>query len=127
VELILANHSSYPRIGDRPEYQLLRRTIAQWEKGEKIDADLRAAEDRLTEYALADQIDAGLDIVTDGQIRWYDPVSHLAEKLSGIRLTFGDPAPIYDGLQALPVDVLVDGEMYRGDMGGLLRRASAWV
>jgi 5-methyltetrahydropteroyltriglutamate--homocysteine methyltransferase len=86
MELILANHSSYPRIGDSPEYQLLRRTIAQWEKGEKNDADLQAAEDRLTESALADQIDAGLDIVTDGQVRWYDPVSHLAGKLSGIRV-----------------------------------------
>jgi len=86
MELILANHSSYPRIGDSPEYQLLRRTIAQWEKGEKTDADLQAAEDRLTESALADQIDAGLDIVTDGQVRWYDPVSHLAGKLSGIRI-----------------------------------------
>ena len=29
--------------------------------------------------------------------------------------------------EELGVDVLVDGEMYRGDMGGLLRRASAWV
>jgi 5-methyltetrahydropteroyltriglutamate--homocysteine methyltransferase len=86
MELILANHSSYPRIGDSPEYQLLRRTIAQWEQGEKTDADLQAAEDRLTESALADQIDAGLDIVTDGQVRWYDPVSHLAGKLSGIRI-----------------------------------------
>jgi 5-methyltetrahydropteroyltriglutamate--homocysteine methyltransferase len=86
MELLLANHSSYPRIGDSAEYQLLRRTIGQWEKGEKTDADLRAAENRLTELALADQIDAGLDIVTDGQIRWYDPVSHLAGKLSGIRI-----------------------------------------
>ena len=86
MELLLANHSSYPRIGDSAEYQLLRRTIGQWEKGEKTDADLRAAEDRLTEFALADQFDAGLDIVTDGQIRWYDPISHLAGKLSGIHI-----------------------------------------
>jgi hypothetical protein len=37
MELTLANHSSYPRIGGTPEHQLLRRTIAQWEKGEKPD------------------------------------------------------------------------------------------
>jgi len=86
MELLLANHSSYPRIGDSAEYQLLRRTIGQWEKGEKTDADRRAAENRLTELALADQLDAGLDIVTDGQIRWYDPVSHPAGKLSGIQI-----------------------------------------
>ncbi|MBZ5543244.1 MAG: hypothetical protein LAO07_06135 [Acidobacteriia bacterium] len=86
MELILTNHSSYPRIGDGTDHQLLRRTIAQWEKGEKTDADLRAAEDRMTELALGDQIVAGLEIVTDGQIRWYDTISHLAGKLQGIRI-----------------------------------------
>lgn len=87
MELILAHHSSYPRIGDSADHQLLRRTIAQWEKGEKTDADLRAAEDRMTELALSDQIEAGLEIVTDGQVRWYDAISHLAGKLEGIRIT----------------------------------------
>ncbi|MFQ5816797.1 MAG: uroporphyrinogen decarboxylase family protein [Terriglobia bacterium] len=29
---------------------------------------------------------AGLDLVTDGQIRWYDPISHLAGKLAGIEI-----------------------------------------
>ena len=86
MELILANNSSYPRIGDASEHQLLRKTITQWEKGEKADADLRAAEDQMTEMALAEQIEAGLDIVTDGQIRWYDAISHLAGKLSGVRI-----------------------------------------
>lgn len=86
MELILTNHSSYPRIGDSTDHQILRRTIAQWEKGERTDADLRAAEDRMTELALGDQIDAGLEIVTDGQIRWYDSISHLAGKLQGVRI-----------------------------------------
>jgi 5-methyltetrahydropteroyltriglutamate--homocysteine methyltransferase len=86
MQLILANHSSYPRTGDSADHQILRRTIAQWEKGEKTDEDLRAAEDRMTELALGDQIEAGLEVVTDGQIRWYDAISHLAGKLQGIRI-----------------------------------------
>lgn len=86
MELVLSNHSSYPRIGDEPDYQLLRKTIAQWEKGEKREADLRTAEDRMTELALREQVEAGLDVVTDGQVRWYDPISHLARKLSGVRI-----------------------------------------
>ena len=86
MELILASHSSYPRIGESAEFQSLRRTIASWEKGEKTDSDLRAAEDRMTELALTEQAEAGLDVVTDGQIRWYDPVSHLAGKLQGVRI-----------------------------------------
>jgi 5-methyltetrahydropteroyltriglutamate--homocysteine methyltransferase len=86
MELKLANHSSYPRIGDSAEGQVLRRTIAQREKGEKTGRDLRAAEDRMTELALQEQIQANLDLVTDGQIRWYDSVSHLAGKLNGARI-----------------------------------------
>jgi len=86
MELILANHSSYPRIGDSADHQILRRAIAQSEKGEKTAEDLRAAEDRMTELALGDQLEAGLEVVTDGQIRWYDAISHLAGKLQGIRI-----------------------------------------
>lgn len=86
MELILSNHSSYPRIGESADYQLLRRAIAQWEKREKTDADLAAAQDRLTELALAEQAEAGLDVVTDGQIRWHDPISHLTSKLEGVRI-----------------------------------------
>ena len=83
---MLCNHSSYPRIGDDPEHQVLRRTVAQHEKGEKTDEALRYAQDRMTELALAEQTEAGLDLVTDGQIRWADPISHLAGKLSGVQV-----------------------------------------
>jgi 5-methyltetrahydropteroyltriglutamate--homocysteine methyltransferase len=86
MELALCNHSSYPRIGDDAEHQVLRRTIAQHDRGEKTEDAVRAAQDRMTELALAEQAEAGLDLVTDGQIRWLDPISHLAAKLSGVRV-----------------------------------------
>lgn len=86
MELLLASTGSYPRIGDAAEEQLLRRTIAQWEKGEKTDADLARAQDQATVTALEEQAEAGLDLVTDGLIRWYDPVSHLAGKLGGVQI-----------------------------------------
>ncbi len=86
MELTLCNHSSYPRIGDDAERQLLWRTLAQHDKGEKTEEAVRAAQDRMTELALAEQAEAGLDLVTDGQIRWSDPISHLAAKLAGVRI-----------------------------------------
>lgn len=86
MDLILASSGSYPRVGDAAEEQLLRKTIAQWEKREKSDADLRSAQEHMVESALSEQIGAGLDLVTDGQIRWYDPISHLAGKLSGVEI-----------------------------------------
>ncbi len=87
MQLILAHHSSYPRIGDDPDLQLLRRTITERDQGAKTDSDVRAAEDRMTELALAEQLEAGLDWVTDGQVRWYDSISHLAGKLAGVHIT----------------------------------------
>ncbi len=86
MELISAHVGSYPRIGGTKELQLHRRTIAQWERKEKTDQDLRAAEDTLTEWALKEQQEAGVGLATDGLIRWYDPISHLAGKLEGTKI-----------------------------------------
>ncbi|HET9177290.1 MAG TPA: hypothetical protein VFQ24_02925 [Terriglobia bacterium] len=84
MELLTLTHSGYPRIGDSADEQALRRTIAQHDRGERTDADVRAAENQLVLLALEDQQKAGIDILTDGQIRWNDPVSHLAGKLQGV-------------------------------------------
>lgn len=83
MELVTANHSSYPRIGAGANEQALRRTIAQRDRGEKNDQDVRAAENELVLLALRDQEQADIDIVTDGLIRWDDPISYLAAKLEG--------------------------------------------
>ena len=53
MNLFLANHSSYARIGDTPEQQKLRRAYAALERREATEADLRAAEVELTRAALA--------------------------------------------------------------------------
>lgn len=83
MELLTANHSSYPRIGTNSDEQALRRAITLRERGQGADIDVRAAEDYQVSLALEDQEKAGLDVVTDGQIRWSDPISHLAAKLEG--------------------------------------------
>ncbi|OFV96190.1 MAG: hypothetical protein A3F68_04880 [Acidobacteria bacterium RIFCSPLOWO2_12_FULL_54_10] len=80
------NTGSYPRIGSRPEFQVLRQAIAQRDKGTKTDADVKAAEDAMTRAAIEEQTGSGLDMVTDGQIRWYDPISHVAGKLENITI-----------------------------------------
>jgi len=86
MRLLLTNTGSYPRIGETPEQQEVRRTIAARERGERTAEDLEAAEDAGVRAAIEDQVRAGLDLVTDGQIRWYDPISHLAGKLAGIEI-----------------------------------------
>jgi len=86
VKLLLTNAGSYPRIGDRPELQQLRRAYAARERQQASDDHLRAAEEALVRAAIGEQVEAGLDLVTDGQIRWYDPISHLAGQLDGIQI-----------------------------------------
>ncbi len=84
--LLLTSNGSYPRVGDSPDLQLLRRTIAAADRGEKTAADLSDAESEMTSCAIADQARAGVELLTDGLIRWYDPISHIPGKLSGVKI-----------------------------------------
>jgi 5-methyltetrahydropteroyltriglutamate--homocysteine methyltransferase len=84
--LFLTHTGSYPRIGDSTDLQTLRRAIAAHDRGEATMEDLRSAEDDMTRRAISDQARAGLQQVTDGLIRWYDPISHLAGKLQGTEI-----------------------------------------
>ena len=84
--LHLASTGSYPRIGDGPELQILRRATASLDRGERNMADLLDAEHEMTRLAIADQLKAGLEVITDGQIRWYDPISHIASKLANVKI-----------------------------------------
>jgi 5-methyltetrahydropteroyltriglutamate--homocysteine methyltransferase len=86
MNLILSSTGGYPRIGDTAELQVLRRTLAAADRGEKTAADLVYAESAMTRRAIEEQVRAGLDLVTDGQIRWQDPISHLAGKLRGVKI-----------------------------------------
>jgi len=86
MTLILTSAGSYPRIGDTPELHVLRQTLARFDRRQATEADIRRAEDEMVRRAIAEQIEAGLDLVTDGQIRWYDPISHIAGKLQGTKI-----------------------------------------
>lgn len=86
MELLTFNHSGYPRIGDNSDEQMLRHAIAQQDVDKETDAEVREAEDLLILLALKEQQISGLDIVTDGLIRWNDAVSYLAGKLQGVRI-----------------------------------------
>lgn len=86
MNLIPANTGSYPRIGDSAELQVLRRTLAQAERGERTAADLADAENQMVRRAIEEQARAGVEQLTDGLIRWYDPISHLAGRLQGVEI-----------------------------------------
>ena len=78
--------NNYPRIGDRPAEQVLRRAIQHADRGEIPSSGVVGAEDEMTRLAIDEQATAGMDLLTDGQIRWHDPVSHVAIGLAGFRV-----------------------------------------
>ena len=77
---------SYPRVGDTHEEQKLRRAIAQFDKGEIADTDLRAVEREVVRDVLREQAEAGVELVTDGQVTWYDSQSHVARRFEGVEI-----------------------------------------
>jgi hypothetical protein len=66
VNLIIVSTGSYPRIGDRPELQLLRRTMAAINRGEKTFADLADAE------KVNERVPQALTVLPKERI-WVDP------------------------------------------------------
>ncbi len=86
MEILTASVGSYPRIGSRPEQQRHRQAYAQWERGELSDEEFERIQQEVTREAINEQMRAGLDVVTDGQVRWYDPISHFARKLEGCKI-----------------------------------------
>ena len=87
VEFIPANVNNYPRIGDSPEKQKLRKSIAALDRGEITLEDLKKVQDEVTREVILEQADAGIKLVTDGQIRWDDAQTYIARALKGVRIT----------------------------------------
>lgn len=86
MTLLVATHSNYPRIGDRPDQQKLRQAFEKFDRRDISEESLREAIGAATGEVIAEQERAGADLVTDGQIRWPDPVSHWVKSFKGIKL-----------------------------------------
>ncbi|MFB6347119.1 MAG: hypothetical protein ABEK50_15455 [bacterium] len=83
MDFLAENHSLYPRVGETDEELRLRRAYHRFDDGEIDRSRLNEIEDSYAEDVINEQLNAGLDIVTDGMIRWYDHISHLADQLTG--------------------------------------------
>lgn len=62
----------------------MRRGIGRFDRGEIRPEDLQALEREVVGSVLREQNEAGIDLVTDGQIAWYDSQSHMAGKLCSV-------------------------------------------
>jgi 5-methyltetrahydropteroyltriglutamate--homocysteine methyltransferase len=78
--------SHYPKLGDAPGQQKLRAAIARVDRGEAPPAEIAEAARQMTLAAIEDQESAGLDLITDGQIRWQDPITYIVSGLQGLQI-----------------------------------------
>jgi len=77
---------NYPKIPDLPAPGKWRSAVEKLQKGQIDEAVLRQVEDEVTLEAIRDQVDAGVDLITDGQIRWEDAQTHFARRLRGFSI-----------------------------------------
>ncbi len=74
---------SYPRIGDQPAEQKHRKAIDQLDK-EKISWNqFEKIQDEVTKEVILEQIKLGVNLPSDGQIRWGDGISYIMRGLKG--------------------------------------------
>ena len=74
---------NYPRIGPGTKAPSLRTAISRFQLGKITEEELHRVEAEVTKEVLEDQANAGLDLVTDGQVRWDDGQTHFASKIGG--------------------------------------------
>lgn len=74
---------SYPKIPDPPAAGRWRSSVEKAQRGEMTAGDLRRVEEEVTVEVLAEMAGAGVDIVTDGQIRWEDGQTYFTRGLEG--------------------------------------------
>ena len=86
MDVLLANHSTYPRVGEGADALRLRRAYAKRETGEVTPEQFEDVARDYVQEVIAEQEDAGLDVVTDGQGYWYDIVSHPTSRLDGLSI-----------------------------------------
>jgi 5-methyltetrahydropteroyltriglutamate--homocysteine methyltransferase len=78
----------------RPEYlKLARQRLAA---GELTPAEFKQIEDRAVDEAIALQVEAGVDVLTDGEMRRYAFFGHLIDAVEGFDKTGGWAIPFRD-------------------------------
>jgi len=74
---------SYPKIGSPGRAPNLRTAIHRLDAGRLSAAELQEVERQVTVDVLEQQAQAGIDLVTDGQIRWDDGQTYFARAIAG--------------------------------------------
>lgn len=73
-------------MGDEPGQMRLREAYHEWEIGNISDEEMELVYQDYTKEVIEEQEQAGLDVVTDGLLRWYDSISHFGREIEGCEI-----------------------------------------
>ncbi len=77
---------NYPKTPNRPRPARLRQAINRRDRGEITHEELARIEDEVTIEAIQEQVEAGVDIITDGQVRWDDDQTYIMRRLGNVEI-----------------------------------------
>jgi 5-methyltetrahydropteroyltriglutamate--homocysteine methyltransferase len=77
---------SYPKPPEEGKTFVVRKTLHAIERGDATREDLARAQDELAREVIGEQEAAGVDLVTDGQVRWDDIVTPFARHMAGFEI-----------------------------------------
>ena len=77
---------NYPKLSTNPQASNLRRAISQFDTERITQEELSTVADEVTIEAILEQAEVGLDLVTDGQIRWDDGQTAFARGIDGFTI-----------------------------------------
>ena len=77
---------SYPKPPDEGETFTVRKTLHALERGSASVDDLHTAQDELVRRVISEQEEAGIEVVTDGHVRWDDILTPFARHIAGFEI-----------------------------------------
>ncbi|PIQ84150.1 MAG: hypothetical protein COV75_03690 [Candidatus Omnitrophica bacterium CG11_big_fil_rev_8_21_14_0_20_63_9] len=77
---------NYPKVAEDTYSTKLIGSISKWQRQEMTDAQLEDILREITRAVIQEQEQAGLDLLTDGQIRWEDLVTPMAKRIEGFEI-----------------------------------------
>lgn len=77
---------NFPKVAESGFGTGIISSISRWQRKELSDAELERTFQDLTRAVMAEYERAGIDVLTDGQIRWEDLVTPLAKQLDGFEV-----------------------------------------
>jgi 5-methyltetrahydropteroyltriglutamate--homocysteine methyltransferase len=77
---------NYPKVAEGAYSTKLIGTITRWQRKELTDDQLEQTCREITRAVIKEQEQAGIDLLTDGQIRWEDLVTPMARGIEGFEI-----------------------------------------